>query len=227
MECKYCQKSCKNDNSLTNHQRLCKLNPDREKSNFIEYAQKIKVGLIVKKNTNQYTKAKLEGRTYVISQETRDKISKSSRLFKHSEESKQKLSISMRKAVLKNPDSYTASNVSGRTPIIFYNGIKLKGSWEVETAKWLDRQQVKWTNFVRGFDYIWENSIHTYFPDFYLMEYNVYIEVKGYERDRDRAKWGVVKNLIVLKKQEIARIKKDELEIKELIGPLSAFAHNE
>lgn len=30
MKCQYCSKTCKNDNSLRNHQRLCKENPDRQ-----------------------------------------------------------------------------------------------------------------------------------------------------------------------------------------------------
>lgn len=30
MECKFCNKECKNDNSLRNHERLCKSNPDRD-----------------------------------------------------------------------------------------------------------------------------------------------------------------------------------------------------
>ena len=36
-ECKFCNKSCKNPNSLRNHERLCKLNPNRDKSNLIDY----------------------------------------------------------------------------------------------------------------------------------------------------------------------------------------------
>ena len=39
-------------------------------------------------------------------------------------------------------------------------------------------------------------------------DYDRYIEVKGYERDRDKSKWKVVKDLIVLKKNEITKIKK-------------------
>jgi len=119
----------------------------------------------------------------------------------------------MRNAVLKNPDSYTANNVSGRTPIINYKNFKLKGSWELETAKWLDRQNIKWTTVKEGFDYFWENSLHTYYPDFYLPEYNMFIEVKGYERERDKAKWSVVNNLIVIKKHEINLMKKNSLSL--------------
>lgn len=31
--CKFCNKECKNDNSLRNHERLCKLNPNRQLTN--------------------------------------------------------------------------------------------------------------------------------------------------------------------------------------------------
>lgn len=34
LECKFCGKLCKNKNSLTNHQRLCKKNPDRQLTTY-------------------------------------------------------------------------------------------------------------------------------------------------------------------------------------------------
>jgi hypothetical protein len=213
MNCKFCSKLCKNLNSLRNHERLCKSNPHAMtiKSNFIDYNQKIKNGLISKTNSNQYTKAKSKGKVWKISEETRAKMSKSGKLFRHTKESIEKLKLSMRKAVINNPDSYTANNVSGRTPIIEYKGFK--GTWELLTAKWLDLHNIKWTNKIKGFEYVWENSIHIYYPDFYLSDYDKYIEVKGYERDRDRAKWKVVKNLCVFKKDEISKIKENTLSL--------------
>lgn len=33
--CKFCCKECKNHNSVRNHERLCKINPDKQLSNFI------------------------------------------------------------------------------------------------------------------------------------------------------------------------------------------------
>lgn len=214
MECVYCKKTCKNDNSLRNHQRLCKLNPNRQilVSNFIKWNDSISRGL--QKVSNQHIKAKLEGRVIVVSDETRSKLSKASKGRQLTKEHKEKLKIAMRKAVLENPDSYTASNVSGRTPIIEYNGFKLKGTWELETAKWLDRNNIKWTNILDGFEYKWNGSTHLYYPDFYLTELDYYIEVKGYERERDRAKWEVVKNLIVIKKNEIDMIKSNTYQIQ-------------
>ena len=187
MKCKYCNKLCKNDNSLRNHERLCKLNSNRQEivSNFIKWNDSVSRGL--GKVSNQYIKAKENGKVITISEETKNKISKATKGRHLTKEHKDNLKIAMRKAVLNNPDSYTASNVSGRTPIIFYNGFKLKGTWELETAKWLDARNIKWTNVLNGFDYEWDGSIHIYYPDFYLTEYDRYIEVKGYERDRDRA----------------------------------------
>lgn len=216
MECVYCNKVCKNDNSLRNHQRLCKLNPNKQtiKSNLINYNQKLKLGLVSKTATNQHTKAKLEGRVIVVSDETKTKLSNASKGRKLTDDHRNNIKKSMRTAVVNNPASYTANNVSGRTPIIWYNGFKLKGTWELETAKWLDRNNIKWTNILDGFEYEWNESIHLYYPDFYLIDYNYYIEVKGYERERDRAKWKVVDNLIIIKKNEIDMIKNNIYQLR-------------
>ena len=217
MKCNYCDKVCKNDNSLRNHERMCKLNPNKQVlvSNFIKWNNDVRNGL--KQGSNQYIKAKENGSVYVVSEETKSKLSKSSKGRKYTPDQIEKLKIAMRKAVLENPDSYTANNVSGRTPIITYNGFKLKGTWELETAKWLDRENVKWTNVLTGFDYEWDGTTHIYYPDFYLTEYDRYREVKGYERERDRVKWKVVKDLIVLKKDEINKIKNNLLHIEQVI----------
>ena len=55
------------------------------------------------------------------------------------------------------------------------------------------------------------NSEHLYFPDFYVKDLDLYIEVKGYETERDKVKWNTCKNkgikLLVLKKNEIYQIK--------------------
>lgn len=216
MECKYCRKLCKNHNSLTNHERLCKLNPNRQFSQFNVYNQNVKLGIITKENTNQFVKAKLNGKHIEVGDATKLKISKTLKGRLHSQERKNNISKAMIKAVRENPHSYSINNVSGRTPIIDYNGFRLKGSWELQTAKWLDRNNIKWTNSITGFDYEWNGSTHIYYPDFYLIDYDKYIEVKGYQRDRDLAKWFVVKNLIVLKKDEINKIKNDCFRFESL-----------
>jgi hypothetical protein len=183
------------------------------KSNFIEYnKKKQELGI---PGTNQFIKAKKEGRVVVVSEETRKKLGKINKGKQLTENHKNKLKIAMRKAVLENPNSYSANNVSGRTPIIEYNGFRLKGSWELLVAKWLDENNIKWTNIIEGFDYEWEESKHIYYPDFYLLEYDKYIEVKGFERERDRCKWKVVSNLIIIKKDDITKIKNKEYKLED------------
>lgn len=70
--------------------------------------------------------------------------------------------------------------------------------------------EIKWTNKIsEKIYYIWENKKRIYYPDFYLPEFDIYIEVKGYERPRDLAKWEVIKNkLIIFKKNDINIIKR-------------------
>ena len=163
---------------------------------------------------NQYTKARETGIPYIMSEETRAKKSKATsadnkRRFSDPEY-RRRHSESMKKAVLRNPDSYTASNVCGRVKVEEYNGEKFHGKWEVEVAKWFDSNQIKWERKVPPVNYFWNDSWHLYFPDFYLPEHDVYIEVKGYETERDLAKWSALPNLIVLKSKQIKEIRENK-----------------
>lgn len=209
--CKYCNKECKNKNSLAQHEIRCQLNPNKLviQSNFIEYNEKLRLGLVTKTNTNQYVKAKNLGLPKPeISEETKEKFAKVWRGRKHTEEVKQKISASMKKVVRDRPESYSASNVNGRVKKVEYNGIVFDSSWEVIVAKFLDDNNIIWERPKNGFEYIWENDIHLYYPDFYIPSMDLYIEVKGYKRDRDEYKWKSIDNLIVIKRKEINAINK-------------------
>lgn len=209
--CRYCGKECKHKNSLAQHELRCKQNPNRKvyKSNFIKYNEDIKSGLVEKQFSNQYTKAKLLGLPKPeISQETREKLGKGWRGKKHTEEVKKKISASMKEAVRKYPDSYSASNVNGRIKKIEYNGEIYDSSWEVIFVKYLESTGYKWKRNKIGFEYFWEDDIHLYYPDFYIEDLDLYVEVKGYKRDRDDYKWKSVNNLLVIKAKEINAIKR-------------------
>lgn len=204
--CSYCERICKNNNGLQNHQRVCKLNENRQ----ISYLEKLSNDgkTINTTKSNQYIKAKLLGLAKPeISDETRQKISASSKLRFWSDERKAEHSLTMKKAVLDNPLSYSSNNVCGRVKITEYNGEKFHGSWEVIVAKWLDDNNILWERNTESFPYFWEGSIHQYFPDLYLPTKDVYLEIKGYERDRDLAKWyNFPKKLVILKANEIKAI---------------------
>jgi hypothetical protein len=134
------------------------------------------------------------------------------------DEKRKEHSIRMKEKVRSNPESYSSSNVSGRVKLYEYNGAKLKGTWELIIAKLLDEQQIKWTNKVTPIEYYWNDSWHLYFPDFYLIELDKYIEVKGYKRDRDEVKWSFVKKpLVLIQKNEIKALKSKEKNILEFI----------
>jgi hypothetical protein len=199
-KCEKCERNFKTKQALNSHMGWHNKPRDHSGKNNPHYG---------KRGGNHFTKAKEEGRKIIVSEETRFKIGKGNRGRVYSKEQREVMSINMQEAVRKHPASYSANNVSGRTKTIEYKGFNLKGSWELEVAKWLDKHGIKWTNEVKGFEYFWEGKIHLYFPDFYLTELDKYIEVKGYERERDRKKWEVIENLIVFKKKEIELIREN------------------
>ena len=122
-----------------------------------------------------------------------------------------KHSVSMKKAVDLYPESFTSSN-RGRTKQIIYNGIKFQGKWELDFYKWAEINNIKLIRVSRGFKYEW-NGERIYFPDFYIPSLDTYIEVKGYETDRDIAKWSQFPHkLLIIKKYEIEKIRKGQFK---------------
>lgn len=159
---------------------------------------------------NQWTKAKETGIPYVLSETTRKKLSVSSKKTNNKrwskEENRLKQSESMKKAVEKYPESYTSSN-RGRTKQIIKDGIKFQGKWELDFYDYCKNNQIQIKKCDEWFEYEW-NGTRKYFPDFYLSDLDLYIEVKGYETDRDRAKWNAFpKKLKVIKKEDIKQIR--------------------
>lgn len=210
--CKYCDKKCKNKNSLAQHEIRCKYNPCRIKikNNLEEYNNSAKKS---KRNgKNQWIKAKEEGYNIVCSDETRKKISDSLKGRKYTKERIEKCKITMKETVRKYPESYSSSNVNGRVKKVIYKNITLDSGWELIVAKWLDSKHIKWERPSTGFIYEY-NGERLYYPDFYLKDMDLYIEVKGYQRERDVAKWSVVENLVIIKKEEIELIKKDKYKL--------------
>jgi len=137
----------------------------------------------------------------------RAKIVAKNLAHRHTNETKRKLSNSMKMAVLANPESYSSSN-RGRTNQFIIDGIKLQGKWELDFYLWAKAEGLNPERPSVGFKYTW-NGDRTYFPDFYLPSLDVYVEVKGYETERDNAKWAQFpKKLSVIKAKEIKEIRK-------------------
>lgn len=83
--------------------------------------------------------------------------------------------------------------------------VTLDGTWELETAKWLDKNKYNWKRNKNRFEYTHLNgNLRHYTPDFWVEEFDGYLEIKGYETDLDRCKWSQFPDkLIVWKKKEL------------------------
>lgn len=82
----------------------------------------------------------------------------------------------------------------------------LHGSWELKYAQYLDEHRIKWIRNKDSFSYEFEGKERKYTPDFYLIDSDEYIEVKGYKTAKDLAKWDQFpphRKLTVLMKAEL------------------------
>ena len=178
MECNFCSKTFVGKSAYSNHVRRCPKNPNR----------------------------KIE----TLTEEGRSKISLSAKIGNEKKwadaEFREKHGKAMKKAVQENPESYTSSN-RGRVKQIIVDDIKFQGQWEVDFYIWAKQQGLNPVRPVKAFKYIW-NGERWYHPDFYIESKNLYVEVKGYETDRDRAKWSQFpEKLCVIKENEIKQIR--------------------
>jgi hypothetical protein len=86
--------------------------------------------------------------------------------------------------------------------------IKVDGTWELKVAIYLDSINVKWSRPVNRFKYIKpDGKESTYRPDFYVEDWDSYIEVKGYKTELDDCKWSQFpKKLIIWQKTELVKL---------------------
>ena len=239
MICQYCSKPAKSLNSKVQHELRCKNNPTRldmsyNKFNFKNptisptpcihceknYETKIALSNHVRrcpKNPNRIMEVLTDAGRAKIKQAT---IEQNKRQWQDTS-IKEKHKQSMRRAVENNPESYTSSN-RGRTKQIIVDGIKFQGQWEVDFYLWAKSEGLNPVRPTESFPYEW-NGTRSYFPDFYIKSLDTYVEVKGYETERDRSKWSQFpKKLCIIKEQEIKQIRANSFRA----GSLSSKASN-
>lgn len=70
------------------------------------------------------------------------------------------------------------------------NKIWLDSSYELLFVNIMNKHNIKWhKNKKEKFPYVYENVKRNYIPDFYLEEIDIWVEVKGYEKEIDLYKW--------------------------------------
>ena len=203
--CEFCNREYRFISRLDKHSITCMLRPNKQTKRGNQYTKALELGL-PKPIAKQHIWTEEEKKQH------REKSIVSNANYWGIPENKEKHSNRMKQVIIDNPDSYSKNNVSGRVKmydVIDSNGpTKVKGTWELSVANWLQENSIKWTNKVTPYSYFWNGSNHMYFPDFYLIDLNILIEVKGYETERDRIKWSSVtdKQFIVLREADIKNL---------------------
>lgn len=73
-------------------------------------------------------------------------------------------------------------------PHVIYNNKRFRSSWEANFAKWLDLSNVDWLYEFETFNL----GSTTYTPDFYLPEFDTFIEIKGWWLEKSKKKFKFV-----------------------------------
>lgn len=185
--CIHCQKIYETKSALSNHTRRCPKNPNRIMEVLTDSGRTKIRQSTIEQNKTQWANQSI----------------------------REKHRLSMKKAVENNPEAYTSSN-RGRTKQIIVDGIKFQGQWEVDFYLWAKENGLDPKRPNESFEYEW-NGVRRYFPDFYIESLNLYVEVKGYETERDRSKWlQFPKKLCIIKEQEIKQIRNNSFRADSL-----------
>lgn len=70
----------------------------------------------------------------------------------------------------------------------YHNGIWMRSSWELEFAKNLDDNNIKWKYESKRFKL---SNGKTYTPDFYICHLNLWVEIKGYWHEKAKIKFNM------------------------------------
>ena len=137
----------------------------------------------------EFRRKRVEGiRKSVRSKEYRDRMSRISTEMWKDEEHPKKVLEGYRNSYYKKSFKYN-SKLLGE--------INLRSSYEVTVCEYLDELNVNYEYESIRFDYYFEGKYHSYYPDFYLKDYDLILEVKPEALENDKrvlAKYNAVVN---------------------------------
>lgn len=198
--CKYCGKYHKNKNSLAQHECRCPNNPNKIKSGGWNKGLTKETDSRLAKAANTLAKSWAAG--------VYQGVKWLNNSHPHSKETKKRL----REAAIERGLGGYTYNKSYE-----YNGFYFDSTWEVVLAKSLDENKINWVRPERLFYTDNECNLRYYYPDFYLEDYNVYLDPKndyllnnphsGHNySDKDKIKWVEEQNnvkIIVLNEEQL------------------------
>lgn len=198
LTCQFCGKECKNNNSLRNHERLCKSNPDRQ-----QLLHKTIPGFN-DKGRKAWNKGLTKETDYRVERMSHSLCGiHSGRVV--SFETRKKISVAIK-------ELYACGTVGNRLHRVkhdknmygTYHGYECDSSWELAFVIYNLDHNIPFERNQEYFYYTFNGQRHKYFPDFRVGD--KYIEIKGRVTDKDVAKFEQFpknKQLVVIKRSEI------------------------
>lgn len=169
--CKHCNKlfTTETSSQRANHTRWCDKNPKKEMylQNFIQ----VKSQITSESKFKQIEAIKLAHTSgkYIGSAAKAAATKKRNGTNFHTQETKELI----RKKALSSPHRRLKKSM------VLYNGVLLDSSWELELAKRLDNLKIQWIR-PRPLPWVDEYGVtHNYFPDFYLKDYDLFLDPKN------------------------------------------------
>lgn len=201
LQCTFCSKQCKSSVAYKQHYVRCNDNPNR-----ILYKPTGKPKGYKPWNTG-------------LSKDTDERVLRHSNTLKgkvgtflgkkHTTESKRKISQKL-----------SINNKGGRSKWYEVAGQKVQGTWERNVALKFEELGIVWKKLKTNRDtleYVMDDKIRCYTPDFYLPDYDVFLEIKGRWWGRDKEKMEIVlktypnKNIVIVEKEQYNKILGGEL----------------
>ena len=193
--CKHCLKnfSFSSVSEKANHSRWCTSNPKRKQ--YEKNLEKARDSRTMFKNQYSYGA--------ICSEATKDKLSKIFTGRKHTKETiqliREKALNSDHRRLLRSTRKYI--KLDGTT-------VLLDSSWEEKLAKRLDFLKITWIRPSIPINYTTtDGKTHKYFPDFYLPDYDIYLDpknpaAKSAQKEKLEILNKQMKNLIILESEE-------------------------
>lgn len=194
--CQYCNKYCRNQNSLRNHERLCKENPNGQQSGFVNYNKNyIKIYGAWNRGLTKTTDERVAAYSNKLIEyfKTHEGTFKGK---KHTELAKQKIALAQ---LLVDHDARNKYSHGKRG---YLDGMFFMSTWELAYYIYNRDKGHKIIRCPLKFDYEYEGKLHKYTPDF-LVDDSVLVEVKGWETELDRLKYTLVDKLLIVYYEDI------------------------
>ena len=189
MNCKFCNKECKNKNSLAQHEIRCKLNPNRIDTSKNGNYHAWNKGL-TKETDNRVNKYSNTLKVALIGKTTGKASSKEKEELR-----RHKISCSIKA----NPNAGGLRPNSGRGKKGHYKSFYCDSTYELVFIIYCLDHNIKFKRNTKGYKYIYNNETHLYYPDFELDDGSL-IEIKGFNNKLVDIKASAVKDkkLVIL-----------------------------